>query len=523
MNLTLSVSDQAFEEKPQTNSEYSKITFTQQNISLSEFVDIIKDGHLFCAVMDDYHFSNKDYKTSQHYIHSNVISIDIDGCDCSMRDFMSTLKYSPSIAYETFSNLEEGKGYRFRLLYVFKDCLDSMQYRSLYNAICKANNIDESYNDKHAGSPYQKIWGTNGNHRDVIGLGYVYHIDSFKNFMDMESVPSTILKEREKRVVSGVNGTPKTEYKFKDKTFEDYWNKCSDSDILYHMRHYYTFETTQIDWKDGELWRDLEDTHYYEIKRKWTMRLTFNGGRYKKIPVNRLLKNGEHRRNKIFTSLMRRRLIDPTITLEHLCYAALFELYYFIDNTDNTDYITRQQLQKTAQNAYTTDLERYREKLRENKKFKVNKMEADKQGLSVAQAVGKANAARRMEKKEKEYKELYEKYDKTLSVRKNAELLGVTKNKIYRLKKWILKQEKKKAEQLSTQDVKDTQDTNKVAKEDINYDKIDNKIDIIIQKLERIENINNINNTEDLTPIKKFNLAFPPSKLKIWKKQLTAS
>ena len=506
--FNLSVSDQAFEEKPQTNSEYSKITFTQQNVSLSEFVDIVKDGHMFCAVMDDYHFPNKDYKTSQHYIHSNVVSIDIDDCDCSMRDFMSTLKYSPSIAYETFSNLEEGKGYRFRLLYVFKDTLDSMQYKSLYNAICKANDIDGSYNDKHAGSPYQKIWGTSKK-RSVIPVGMLYSIESFSQYI--ESVQSTILKEKKKRVVSGVDWTPDTNIKFTDTTFEDYWNRCTDIDILYHMRHYQTFETTQIDWEDGELWRDLEDTHYYEIKRKWTMRLTFNGGRYKRIPVNRLLKNGEHRRNKIFTSLMRRRLIDPTITLEHLCYAALFELHYFIDNTDNSDYITRQQLQKTAQNAYTTDLECYREKLRENKKFKINKMEAERQGLTVQQAVGKANAARRMEKKEKVYQEMMEKYDKNKSVRQNAEILGVSRGTVQALKKWLREHKNTQVDNLSTQEQTTQQEALKypILEEEDNsqlVSDINNKLDKIIYKLERIENISNIyyNIEENMSPVEKW-------------------
>ena len=523
MNLTLSVSDQCFETKPPKGSAiYSKLTFTQQTVSLLQFLEFIRSGYMFCGVYDDKNFPNKNYKTSQHLVSNNVISIDIDDCDCSMRDFMSSLKYSPSIAYETFSNLEEGKGYRFRFLYVFDDFVDGETYSRLYYAICKANNIECPSNDTSTASPYQKIWGTNGKHRDVIGLGYVYHIDSFKDFMVEGSVQSTILKNTTTGI-NQVNWTPKTEYKFKDKTFENMWNTAADTEILKQMTHYQTLETTYINFNDGELWRDLTDEEYYCIKRKW-QRKTFNG---RNVVVITKVKNGEHRRKKIYLSLIRRRLIDPTITLEHLCYAALFELNYFIANTDKDDYITRYQLTQMAQNAMNADLENYK-KLKENKKFKVNKMEAKKQGLSVAQAVGKANAARRMEKKEKDYQEMKEKYDKNKSVRQNAEILGVSKGTIQALKKWILEQEKKKAEQLPTQDAKGSQNAKKVAKteickpyptleeedmtqllrEDINYNKINNKIDLIIKKLERIENINNINNTEDLTPSQKFKLAF---------------
>lgn len=529
MNLTLSVSDQCFETKPPKGSPiYSKLTFTQQTVSLLQFLEIIRNGYMFCGVMTDYHFPNKYYETSKHLVSNNVVSIDIDDCDCPMRDFMPTLKYMPTFAYETFSNLEEGKGYRFRFLYVFDGSVKGETYKRLYNAICKANNINGSYNDKRTGSPYQKIWGTNGKHRDVIGLGYVYHIDSFKDFMDEEECPVPVYKKN-----NFTNNTLKQDTpRLTDKAFKEAWNKSTDTDILYHMRHYQTIECTPIEWKDGELWRDLEDTHYYEVKRKWEFRLVFNGGRYKRVPVNIRLKNGEHRRKKIFLSLMRRRLIDPAITMEHLCYAALFELHYFIDNSDKEDYITKSQLLQIAQTAYSTDLERYKEKLRKNKHFKINKMERIKRGLSPAQAVAMANREIRRSNKENEYGELAKDYDPNKSIRKNAEILGITKTKCSELKKWILEQEKKKAEQLSTQDAKGSQDANKVAKteickpyptleeedmtqllrEDINYSKIDNKIDIIIKKLERIENINNINNTEDLTPSQKFKLAFPQKK-----------
>lgn len=450
MDLTLSVSDQCFETKPQKGSAiYSKLTFTQQTVSLLQFIEFIRNGYMFCGVYDDKKFSNKNYKTSQHLVSNNVVSIDIDDCDCSMRDFMSTLKYSPSIAYETFSNLEDGKGYRFRFLYVFDDFIDGETYSRLYYAICKANNIECPSNDTSTASPYQKIWGTNGKHRDIIGLGYVYHIDSFKDFMDEESVQSTILNIYKKNPtgINQVDWTPKTEYKFTDKIFENMWDKATDTEILSKMSQYQTLETTYINFNDGELWRDLTDEEYYCIKRKWQRKI-FNG---RNVIAIAKVKNGEHRRKKIYLSLIRRRLIDPTITLEHLCYAALFELNYFIVNTDENDYITRYQLTQMAQNAMNADLEKYKN-LKENKKFKVNKMEAMKQGLTVQQAVGKANAARRMEMKEKVYREMSEKYDKNKSVRQNAEILGVSRGTVQALKKWLQEQEDTQVNNLSTQE-----------------------------------------------------------------------
>ena len=74
MNLTLSVSDQCFETKPQKGSAiYSKLTFTQQTVSLLQFIEFIRNGYMFCGVYDDKKFSNKNYKTSQHLVSNNVV------------------------------------------------------------------------------------------------------------------------------------------------------------------------------------------------------------------------------------------------------------------------------------------------------------------------------------------------------------------------------------------------------------------------------------------------------------------
>lgn len=440
-NFNLTVSDQGFETKP---TDYTKITFTEQNVTISEMRDLIEEGRLFAGCFNDISFHIKE-KTKDNFVSTQVIPIDIDDCDCSMMDYLPSLKYMPTFAYETFSNLQEGKGFRFRLLYVFKDSVvGGDNYTLLWNAICRANNIND-FNDSSTGTCNQGYFGTCKD-RVVVSVGPVYDSLKFSSFIDESVLNQSLIKRRTKSNKQLEQDT----FKLNDETFKEYWEKRTDMDILTHMRHYQTNECTQIDWEDGELWRNLEDTHYYQIKRKWEMRLAFNGGRYKSIPVNRRLMNGQHRRNKIFISLVRRRLIDPTITIEHLCYAALYELYFFIDNTDKADYITRHQLAQIANSAYNTDLERYREKLRENKKFKVNKMEASRQGLTTRQAVAKANSERIAQKKEKEYAELSKKYEQSLSVRKNAELLGISKTKAQSLKKWIDKKTTGEQETTST-------------------------------------------------------------------------
>lgn len=467
--FNLSVSDQSFEKKlPKGSPIYSTITFTERNITIEDFAKLIPQGYLFSGAYKESHFGIKQ-KTKENFSHSNVIAIDIDDSDCPMDDYITTLDFMPTIAYETFSNLQDGKGYRYRFIYVFEDdYIDSDdKFGQMYDAVCNANHIVSESNDKSMHSCNQMFYGTASN-AAINVYGNVYNTSDFDEYKVQKKCPVPVYNIKEQQ--HSHNNTLKQDTpRLTDKAFEEAWNKSIDIDILTQMRHYQTYECTQIDWKDGELWRDLEDTNYYEIKRKWEMRLSFNGGRYKRVPVNISLKNGEHRRKKIFLSLMRRRLIDPTVTLEHLCYAALFELHYFIDNSAKEDYITRNQLMQIAQTAYSTDLERYKEKLRKNKHFKINKMERIKRGLSPAQAVAMANREIRRSKKEKEYAELAKNYDNNLSVRKNAEILGISKTKCSELKKWLRERQNGEAEQLSTNEEKTRQEAQE-------YPQIENEV-----------------------------------------------
>lgn len=445
MRFDLTVSDQRFEEKlPKGSPMYSKITFTQRNVSIQEFAELILQGHLFSGVYSKQHFHIKD-KTIKNFERCNAIAIDIDDSDCPMDDYIQTLTYKPTIAYETFGNLKDGNGYRYRFVYVFEDSIYGRDtFTAMYNAVCNANNIDIDANDTSMQSCNQMFYGT-AVANDLIIFGNAYHTDDFNPYivMDDESVQlQSLIYKQQPLHNNALKLDSNQTFNFNDESFGNAWQCKTDIEVLMDMRHYQTSECTQIEWNDGELWHNLDNENYYEIKRKWEMKLTFNGGRYKRIPTNRRLNNGKHRRKKIFLSLMRRRLIDPTITFEHLCYAALYELYFFIDNTDLKDYITRQQLKEMAGSAMNTDLERYSEKLKENKKYKINKMERIKRGLTPAQAVAMANTARRKEAKEKRYKELEKKYDPNKSVRENAEILGVSNGTVQSLKKWKNEQHK---------------------------------------------------------------------------------
>jgi len=160
----------------------------------------------------------------------------------------------------------------------------------------------------------------------------------------------------------------------------------------------------------------------------------------KRIPYSIRIKNGQGRKKKIFLSLVRRRLVNPSITLEHLAYNALYELYHYIDNTDESDKITRYDLYVIANDALNTNLDRYKDKMKEKKRNKMNKTEVIKQGLTMAKAVGKVNGIYNRKRKEEKYNEMAKWYDPSKKDKENLEIfkehgLDVKRTTLYRFKK----------------------------------------------------------------------------------------
>lgn len=427
MRFDITVSDETFDHKP-SKHELSKVQFSTVNCTVEDMVNYIQEGRIFSGVYqnDSFHIKNR---RKDNFKYSQVISIDIDNSDCQMNDYIATLNYTPTIAYETFSNLQEGKGYRFRFLYVFEDKITSDKFESIYNAVCTANNIDAISNDTSMKSYNQMFYGSCPC-CNLICFNSVYTIETFNNYKEKVKMFNPLTNIHPPQVFSEC-----LEH-FHDKEFEFFWKTKTDIEVLSSFGHYHTFERTRIEFNKNEPFRNLSNTDYFEITRGWE-KVIHNG---KEITVTKRVKNHEHRRNKIFLSLVKRRFINPNITLEHLCYAALFELYYFIENTDNKDYITRQQLFKISLSALHVNLSDYKERMISKKSFKVNKDWCLQNGMKVSKVVGMANAEREHKKKIERYELMKKYYNPSLTDKENMNIMNengidVKRTTLYKFKK----------------------------------------------------------------------------------------
>lgn len=429
----------------------------------------ILHNYAFCHCFKHYGstFTNSQ-KTQKNLKAANMVMLDLDAVKYNVDDFwnlMQETEIAPNLVYTTKNNghcktNKDRYPNRYRCVYVLdKAIANASLYEDLVYAIkkeiavyCDDNSVFNDNTDKDC----SHFFAGNNDATSYVNAN-AYALDFFIKRYDLGCPVPYIIKQREEKVIKkGTGHFLKEEKEFNDEAFGNAWQSDSDNiRLLYDFNEYHTYTTTQIEWNKDELYRFVDDMYVYDLQRRWRKYTDpITDKEYSKIIR---YKYGEHRKRKIWSALLIRRLIDPTMTLEHLCYAAVYELYNFIDNTDSEHYITRKHLKHIAEEILECDLDKYKDKYRHKKLYMINKMERIKRGLTVTEVMKMANS----EIKQKEYLELAKKYDNNLSVRKNAEILGVSKGTVQALKKWLRERQNSEAEQLSTNEEKTCQNASK--------------------------------------------------------------
>lgn len=205
---------------------------------------------------------------------------------------------------------------------------------------------------------------------------------------------------------------------------KDYIELNVNDIIRKYISTFPSYEHTQVEINDDELYYILPQD-YLEIKRKWHYREfeKTNGDTYKIAEIEKC-KNGEGRRKRIYMNLIIRRLITPTLSLEHLLFNGIYELYHFIDNNDKEDIITKYELAEIAVNAYFENMDKWQNLKNYHKpKYKINKEFCTANNLNARREAIKVRGLLNKEKKEKRWLEIDKYFNPQLSNKENLELL----------------------------------------------------------------------------------------------------
>lgn len=404
-----SISTNSFTQKP-TSDEIRKINYKRKDLNIEQVIDHIRNGYVFSAnFCDDYTTTiiQRD-RTYERFISTPMVMFDMDGCvDCSLVKLLDSLKYKPTVSYTTFSHNIEGKGNRYRLLYLFENPIQSIEiYKGIYNEI--KSSFDFSIDDNCGYNPTQAVFGS---HKgcEVVITDSSYSIGDFELTTPNEKGHSnSICKEKRNNI--------EIESLFQNEEYKcDFYHLPYQELIDKYKDVYPFFEHTPLPIVSDDCPYIILPENYISIKRYWLCQKVKDEygderWRYAKI---RKIKDGEHRRKKLYLNGILRRKMIPNIVFEHLLYCLIFELYYFYENTIDT--IRKQDIADIARCVMMADITKYTFEQTDKRQFIVNDAYCRKYNVSKKEA---RNLAKRLIN----YQRIGELYDVSLTDKENIEI-----------------------------------------------------------------------------------------------------
>lgn len=369
----VSYSTSSYDVKP-TSDQIKFMHFEMSKTNVDEFVNKISSGYAYCAVYNNDDFGMSQKKDS-NFAYTQVISVDIDKTTTPLNEALKSLKTTPTVAYNTFSNGHNNM-YCYRFVYVFQEPIESIKQAKLYT-LALNEIVSEELNiktDANACKVSQYFNGTNDS--NVFVSDCIYELDDF-NLDDIKVSTKCIQQEHHK---IGLNGT----FEHDTTLIKDFWN-------LKLTEFLYKYDSIMPNIQNSKLDIPSEDepfidipSDYREIKRYWYLLVDEKGH---KLDYIRKIRDGEGRRKKLFLNGIIRRLINPKITFENMLHNIVWEFVTYMVNDGNK--ITKAILFSIVQDVMKTDMTRYSELGKTTRKWMVNPNFSTKYGMSKREVINK--------------------------------------------------------------------------------------------------------------------------------------
>ena len=367
------------------------------NTNVTEFIHNLKNGFAFTNVFqtNDFIFSNSK-KTDNNIKSCNLITFDFDAVKYSYNEFndiMQLTEIPPTIIYTTANdgvfkpNKNEIYNNRYRVIYITdKPICNNTFYKSLHQELKKEIELitnDSSVWNDNTDNSISHFFGGNVNAK-LVNTNEIYSLDwLIQRYNINESNCKVEEQKKENTNVSKVNDDclSKVDKQSNDTSFssspniitlcdhfiKDFYDLPIINFLLKYKSKYDVIDATPLQ-DNNELVINV-DSNYTQIRRKFKIQtIEAKNGKIYNIPITERLQDGERRRKKLYLNLKLRKRIIPNITLDHLLYLAMYELYYYYDNSK--DSITKKELVNIAINAYKSDIEIEDKK---RPKYKINK------------------------------------------------------------------------------------------------------------------------------------------------------
>lgn len=378
------------EKNRRTRKEYGYnpnrgVSFMEQNVSPSELLDKLLNGHVFCHCFDpllrrkDNSFSSCQ-KTHEYFKHSYCIGVDIDFTNYStIQDYIDKLTLKPTFWYSSYNHMKpDKKGYvgcKFRMIYVFDLPIENVYwFRFISHSLIEIIERDtqEKVEDKCSESPSQYFNGTNIKTTESVEYGctdFIYEledvienpnpnspefIDYLKNFCGY-TVRTAEHRKKIKELLERITGDDYT-YNSKTRSFEkdevyekDVLDLIDDFEICMEVPDdYETEDMREILWfwdnrtidefkkiRKWNIWRENFKYIYRKEKVKWEKDYQIVGDDYFSLPFYPVkLIDGQHRRKILYQRCCLRKYMYPTIDKSELIYNYIVDVIRFVDDPE---------------------------------------------------------------------------------------------------------------------------------------------------------------------------------------------
>lgn len=401
------ISERGFSRKP-LHTDMRKINYVRRDLNTDEVISCIRNGYVLSAnFSDDYDTTITQIdRTFAKFVSTTMVAIDLDNdVECSLEELIESIGYKPSLGYTTYSHKKEGKGNRYRLIYLFETPIyDINLYKCIYKEI--TSSFPFKIKDDCGKNPAQATFGSCYDCQ-LISTEVTYTLDDFSNVTE-KGLSKIILKEKRNSI--------ELESLFTNKEYQNDFHNLPYLELLQKYNDVYPFfEDTPLPPVSDDCPYILLPQDYIRIKRYWICEKRTNGaGNEVWGPTKpKRIKDGEGRRKKLFINGLLRRKMIPEISFEHLLQCLTFELYYYIDNSK--DKILRRDLINIAKDVLSKDLEEYDFEQHDKRNYIVNIAYCEKYGISRKKALNSARKAYN-------YNKIAQLYDASLTDKENLEM-----------------------------------------------------------------------------------------------------
>lgn len=341
------------------------VGYKETELTPNELLESLISGHVFChlfnpeTIRKDGCFSSSQ-KKDMNFRGSYVIGVDIDHTNySSAEEFISKLSLQPTLWYTSYSNLQEGKGARFRLIYVFDDII-ATNYLDFRFAAYHLNKIierdtNEVIDDDCNLRCSQYFNGTNKNNPDLnvsygitnniyssddLGIGIDEYIVFLQNngyyktnthkeeilnilnqltHLSQLSLSTTYYNELEKKDSDEIEVEEpiSEEIPLYDSNLLNDMCRLSYDEFMKYNRHKFTyFYRVEKDEWINDLYQKVDDNYFA---------FTYSYGN------NMTQHDGQHRRKKVFMRMCLRRVMNPSVDANTILFNAYEDIHRFFD------------------------------------------------------------------------------------------------------------------------------------------------------------------------------------------------